>query len=345
MPVSLVRVPACLTADDAPGRPGPRPHPACDDHDVDPLGDVFLAAGARGSLGNRIEAGGAWGLWLDSHPGPALHVITEGTVWLTVPGSPPRPVPAGDAVIVPAGVPHGLSHEPGARMGSCDSAAAGRARATGEVVRLGSGPVSARLVSLHYAQDSEVLTPLLGSVCDVVHLRADDVPHLQGVLALLGKELALPRVGTTASLNSLIDLVLIESVRGLLDARPDRLGGWLGAPLDAPVRDALVLIHRDPAHAWTTANLATAVNVSRATLARRFPAATGCTPGAYLTRWRMDLAAVRLRDTEGSVEAIARSVGYSSVHAFSRAFHRDRGAAPGAYRRQARAARVAAAAA
>lgn len=308
---------------------------------MDQLGDVFLAAGARGSLGNRIEAGGGWGLWLDGRPGPALHVVTEGTVWLTVPGSAPRRLRSGDAVIVPAGVPHGLSREPGARMGSCDAAAASRTRATGEALRLGSGPVSERLVSLHYAQDCEVLTPLLGPACDVVHVRAQDAPHLQGVLALLDKELALPRVGTTASLNSLIDLVLIESVRGLLDARPDRLGGWLGGlggPLDAPVRDALVLIHREPAHPWTTANLAAAVNVSRATLARRFPAATGCTPGAYLTRWRMDLAAVRLRDTDGSVEVIARSVGYSSVHAFSRAFHRDRGTAPGAYRRRARAA-------
>lgn len=310
---------------------------------MDPLGDVFLAAGARGSLGSRIEAGGAWGLWLDGRAGPALHVVTDGVVWLTVPGSPPLRLDAGDAVVVPAGAAHGLSREPGGRTGSCDAAAAARARATGDVLRLGSGPVSERLVTLHYAQDAEVLTPLLGPVCDVVHVRALDAPHLQGVLALLDAELALPRVGTTASLNSLVDLVLIQSVRVLLDARPDQLGRWLGGPLDAPVRDALVLIHREPAHPWTTANLAAAVNVSRATLARRFPAATGRTPGAYLTRWRMDLAAVRLRDTDGSVETIARSVGYASVHAFSRAFHRARGTAPGAFRRQARAARPGAA--
>ncbi len=37
--------------------------------------------------------------------------------------------------------------------------------------------------------------------------------------------------------------------------------------------------------------------MSRATLARRFPAAIGQSPGAYLTQWRMDFAAVRLRDT------------------------------------------------
>jgi AraC-like DNA-binding protein len=37
--------------------------------------------------------------------------------------------------------------------------------------------------------------------------------------------------------------------------------------------------------------------------------ATGETPGTYLTRWRMDLAARRLRDTDDSLEAVAHSVG------------------------------------
>jgi hypothetical protein len=43
----------------------------------------------------------------------------------------------------------------------------------------------------------------------------------------------------------------------------------------------------------------------------------------------MDLAARRLRDTDDSLEAIARSVGYTSVHAFSRAFSRLRAPRPG----------------
>jgi AraC-like DNA-binding protein len=67
--------------------------------------------------------------------------------------------------------------------------------------------------------------------------------------------------------------------------------------------------------------------VSRATLPRRFLAVAGETPGSYLTRWRMDLAALRLRDTDNTLDTIARSVGYTSVYAFSRA----RAQAPGRY--------------
>jgi AraC-like DNA-binding protein len=76
--------------------------------------------------------------------------------------------------------------------------------------------------------------------------------------------------------------------------------------------------------------------VSRATLARRFGHLVGETPPEYLTRWRMDLAAQQLRDTDDTVAAIAAAVGYRSEYSFSRAFTRHRGLAPGRYRRHAR---------
>jgi AraC-like DNA-binding protein len=51
----------------------------------------------------------------------------------------------------------------------------------------------------------------------------------------------------------------------------------------------------------------------------------------------MDLAARRMRDTDDSLEAVARSVGYTSVYAFSRAFSRLRSQPPGQYRARSRA--------
>lgn len=95
---------------------------------------------------------------------------------------------------------------------------------------------------------------------------------------------------------------------------------------------AVTRLHADPSRAWTPATLARETGVSRATLSRRFATMTGESPGAYLTRWRMDLAARRLRDTDDSLETIAQSVGYTSVYAFSRAFSRIRSQPPGQYR-------------
>ena len=74
----------------------------------------------------------------------------------------------------------------------------------------------------------------------------------------------------------------------------------------------------------TVESLAAATGVSRATLARRFLATAGDTPAAHLTRWRMDLAAQRLRNSDDTVAATARSAGYGSESASSRAFSRSR---------------------
>ncbi|HEY3870554.1 MAG TPA: helix-turn-helix transcriptional regulator [Actinocrinis sp.] len=79
--------------------------------------------------------------------------------------------------------------------------------------------------------------------------------------------------------------------------------------------------------------LATHAALSRAAFARRFTACVGQPPMAYLTWWRMTLAARSLRATDAPVAAIAEQVGYASQFAFANAFRRATGIAPGRYRR------------
>jgi AraC-like DNA-binding protein len=101
-----------------------------------------------------------------------------------------------------------------------------------------------------------------------------------------------------------------------------------------PHAAALYVVHRDPAHPWTVPELSEIAGVSRATLARRFTATVGEAPLTYVTRWRMLTAARLLRDTDISLAAIARRVGYASEFAFAKAFKREYGSAPGQYRRR-----------
>ncbi len=96
-------------------------------------------------------------------------------------------------------------------------------------------------------------------------------------------------------------------------------------------------MHADPAAEWTLDLLAGHANLSRATLTRRFSGLVGEAPPAYLTRWRMELAARNLRETDDAVGTIAHRVGYQSEFAFSRAFSRLRGRPPGRYRAESRA--------
>lgn len=79
-------------------------------------------------------------------------------------------------------------------------------------------------------------------------------------------------------------------------------------------------------------DLASNVAMSRATFARRFSALVGESPHAYVTRWRMNLAARLLRTTSDSAERIAAIVGYDSPTAFGAAFRKHLSVSPGVYR-------------
>jgi transcriptional regulator GlxA family with amidase domain len=70
------------------------------------------------------------------------------------------------------------------------------------------------------------------------------------------------------------------------------------------------------------------------TFKRRFAAATGLTPIAYVQRLRIEDAKRRLERTDASVDEISWRVGYEDAAFFRRLFKRTTGLAPGAYRKR-----------
>jgi AraC-like DNA-binding protein len=107
---------------------------------------------------------------------------------------------------------------------------------------------------------------------------------------------------------------------------------WCERGLRGPT---LALIHDRPAHPWTVDSLARAGGTSRAAFARRFHELVGEPPMAYLTNWRLSLAADLLATSDATIEAVAHQVGYSNAFALSAAFKRVRGISPSRYRRTA----------
>ncbi|GAA5063612.1 AraC family transcriptional regulator [Nocardia callitridis] len=309
---------------------------------MDLLADVLTVAGVRGALGARIEAAGTWTIAWPHSGRAAFYAVTAGTAWLRMPGRAPEQLLPGDVVLLPTGTEHTLSSESDAgavhprasEMCSCDSAAAERARAEASVLRVGKGEIRTHILGASYRYDPVVSTQVLASLPEVVHIRADNGGScLDDTVRLLGRELACPQLATEVVLNRLVDVLLVQLLRVWLTQQPaESHGSWLGVLSDPLVTAAMTKLHQNPAKAWTTELLAAELAVSRTTLARRFRAVADETPGSYLTRWRMDLAAVRLRDTDDTLEAIAHAVGYTSVPAFGRAFRRDRQQAPGSYR-------------
>jgi AraC-like DNA-binding protein len=305
---------------------------------MDLLTDLLAISVVRGTLGARIEAGDNWGVWWSDVPGAALHAVTAGVVWLGVEGHAPLQMLPGDVVLLTRGPDHTLSSVPDKALQSCSKAGTWRSKADGRSLQFGNDSMRSQLLSASYQHDPAVQTQVLKALPDIVHIRADHGASCLGdTVRLLGRELANPQLGGALILNRLIDILLVQLVRVWLSTQPQHdQRNWLHVLNDPLMYQALSKLHQDPSREWTTSALANELGISRATLARQFPAVIGQTPAAYLTQWRMDLAALRLRDSNQSLEQIASEVGYTSVYAFSRAFTRTRGQPPGHYRHYAR---------
>jgi AraC-like DNA-binding protein len=138
--------------------------------------------------------------------------------------------------------------------------------------------------------------------------------------------------GTELMLGRLMELLFVEVLRRYAERLPPSARGWFAALNDPVVGRALQFVHRDPARRWTVESLAREAGASRSVLAERFNAILGQAPIEYLTGWRMQLAAERIRNSNDSLASIAADIGYESEAAFNRAFKRVTGMTPGRWR-------------
>ena len=181
-----------------------------------------------------------------------------------------------------------------------------------------------------YQMRSEISQRLLGALPPLLVLRGED--WHSPLIPYLAEEVVKDEPGQEAVLDRLLDLLLIAVLRAWF-ARPDaHAPGWYLAHGDPVVGPALRLLQNNPAHPWTVASLAREAGVSRAALARRFNALVGEPPMAFLTEWRLTLAADLLREPGATVGSVAPQVGYGSSFALSTAFKRVRGISPQQHR-------------
>jgi len=265
-----------------------------------------------------------------------FHLITEGECFVEMlEGEEPVRLTAGDVVIFPQGHAHRMCSVPGlppAKGRRLDEVLARRPRQ----LAYGGGGATTRLVCGYLACDARLARLLLAGLPPLV--RVDVRGSNAGIWLEASVRYALaearsPRPGGEGVLAKLAEVLFIEVLRLYINQQSAGRTGWLAGVGDRIVGAALAALHKRPAHAWTLEELARESNTSRSVLAERFQHLVGSSPMQYLTQWRMMLAANLLSRSSAPLARIAEDVGYQTDTAFSRAFRREYGAPPAAWRR------------
>lgn len=169
--------------------------------------------------------------------------------------------------------------------------------------------------------------PIARALPDMLHIPLAKMPDMKTTLDLLVAESNGNLCGRQAAMNRLSELLLIHLLRYLMNGESVSTG-LLAGLADKRLAKAITAIHEQPAEAWTLEGMAEVAGMSRARFATVFRETIGCTPGAYLSAWRIDLAGKHLRHGK-SVAWTADAVGYGSAAALARAFRMIRGLSPG----------------
>lgn len=269
------------------------------------------------------------------------HLVVDGVARAALPDGRMLILEPGDIVVFPHGDPHELGSASGARP--VDDASLIQKIVSRDLtpLRAGGGGQSTRFVCGYMACDPLLCAPILGGLPAMlkVNVRTDRAGHwLESTLLHLVDEAASNRAGSDAMLAKVSEALFVDTLRRYVTGLPEHETGWLAGARDPIVSKSLAMLHARVDHPWTIAELAEGVGVSRTALVDRFSKYLAEPPMAYLTRWRLRLAAQALTTTPRGVADIAAEVGYESEAAFNRAFKREFGTPPARYRREQRSA-------
>jgi AraC-like DNA-binding protein len=317
---------------------------------MDPLSDLLRVVHLDGAFFYAVEAAEPWSVEavaakeLSPRIMPAAehlisyHILTEGRCYGGLVGEEQVELVPGDVIVFPHGDAYVMSSGRGVRIGP-DVNSSAPARYPYTVLLGDQGLRVTSFVCGFLGCDRRPFNPLLAALPRRMHMRGMSNAWLGGFTRQLTDESRLGRPGADSVLTRLAEVMFIEVLRRYLDDLPPGQTGWLAGLRDEVVGRVLTLLHGRPSHPWSLAELAREAASSRSSVAKRFALVVGQPPMQYLAQWRMQVAANLLAQSGAKVATIGAEVGYDSEAAFSRAFKKATGLAPGAWREVRRTAR------
>ena len=315
---------------------------------MDSITDIFRTLHVTAFGQHRLEATAPWGFLregqADEKVGPSdeeisprdlahFAMLSRGNCWLSVEGvREPIPLAGGDCILLARGTSFVLRDNPRTRPRSFREIAP---KANSNVVHYGGGGAPTTIVCGSLSFDRASLKPITQLLPSFILIKADQAHALalRNTMQALASEMAEPAPGSEAVATRLAEVLFIQALRAHIASAVERHNkGWLRAIFDPQMGTALSAIHDSVSAPWTVESLAEAAGMSRSAFAARFKALLGQTPLEYVTEWRMQRAMPLLQQGDKKLVDVARSVGYESDAAFSKAFKRVVGASPGEYR-------------
>jgi AraC-like DNA-binding protein len=194
-----------------------------------------------------------------------------------------------------------------ARGGRLSDASAGRVVAA--IVEFGGG-----------------VNPLLDALPEQLAFDLAAETAMRGIADLFMAEARDPRCGAQFALDRLAEVIVLKALRKAI-ALGTAGAGLIAAMAHPQLHRPIVAMHDSPQRPWTSEELAVIAGMSRSHFMQQFRIVVGTTPLAYLNSWRLVLGRRELGRGH-AVKRVARSVGFGSADAFSRAFSRKYGHPP-----------------
>jgi AraC-like DNA-binding protein len=299
----------------------------------DPVSEVLRSFGARSTIFCLSELRAPWAFRVEGEQVAKFHVVLEGSALLFC-DTETVALAAGDLAVLPRGAGHTLADHPDSPATSLERLVADHAVSAGSRLRYGgTGPLT-RLLCGGFSLVEGMPESTLALFPDVLHVPYDPAvtPWLAPILAALKTEAENGRPGAGAIVAKISDVFLAQALRawllqgernGLADSR---------LILEQPIAEAVRLLNSRPSEAWSLDRLGRHVGLSRTALATKFRERVGRPPMRYLTEVRLRRAADYLATGRLTLSEVARRAGYDSDAAFAKAFKRQFGVTPGAYR-------------
>ena len=311
---------------------------------LDPITDIFKTLHVTAFGLHRLEATAPWGVKQENEPKTQagrktprtdlahFAMLSRGNCWLSVQGiADPMPLTGGDCFLLAKGTSIVLRDSPRTRPKWTFNEIG--AKANGGVALYGGGGAPTTIVCGSLSFDRASLKPVSQLLPNFILMKADEARTLalHNTVQALASEMSEQVPGSEVIATRLAEVLFIQVLRAHIASRPQSSKGWLRAIFDPQIGTALNAIHGSVNTLWTVGALAEATGMSRSAFAARFKELLGQAPLEYVTEWRMQKAMQLLEERDKKLIDVARSVGYESDAAFSKAFKRVVGINPGGY--------------